>query len=175
MATELRSPLLPLPPPPPQRQRRVGAAAAWAAAALAVSATVVVLLLPFLIASSFGGTSTTGCSTSRRHPARPRSSSSNNPVELTLLTAAHDKGAVCLDGSPPGYHLQAGSGAGSSSWLIHLMGGGWCDTVRSCSGRSRTSLGSSLFMEKLMNFSGILSNDPAQNPGSAIYLFSYLL
>jgi O-palmitoleoyl-L-serine hydrolase len=83
-------------------------------------------------------------------------------VELTLLTAASDKGAVCLDGSPPGYHLQAGSG----SWLIHLMGGGWCDTVRSCSDRRTTYLGSSLFMQKVMDFTGILSNDPAQNPGN---------
>jgi hypothetical protein len=161
--TELRSPLLPL-PPPPQRQRRISARAA----ALAVSATVVVLLLPFLIAS-FGGTT----STSRRHPPRHRSSSSSsNLVELTLLTAAQDKGAVCLDGSPPGYHLQAGTGAGSSSWLIHLMGGGWCDTVRSCSDRSKGYLGSSLYMEKLMDFSGILSNDPAQNPGISVSLSS---
>jgi hypothetical protein len=29
-------------------------------------------------------------------------------------------GAVCLDGSAPGYHLQRGSGSGSQSWLIHL-------------------------------------------------------
>lgn len=153
MATELRSPLL---PPPPQR-RLSPRAAAWAA--LAVSATV--LLLPFLI----GSTTRTTSSSSTRHP-RPRSSPPSNPVELTLLTGARDKGAVCLDGSPPGYHLQAGSGAGSGSWLIHLMGGGWCDTVRSCSDRRTTYLGSSLFMQKVMDFTGILSNDPAQNPGN---------
>ncbi|PWZ33779.1 Pectin acetylesterase 5 [Zea mays] len=154
MATELQSPLLPPPPLPPQR-RLSPRAAAWAA--LAVSATV--LLLPFLI----GSTTRTTSSSSTRHP-RPRSSPPSNPVELTLLTAARDKGAVCLDGSPPGYHLQAGSGAGSGSWLIHLMGGGWCDTVRSCSDRRTTYLGSSLFMQKVMDFTGILSNDPAQNP-----------
>jgi hypothetical protein len=28
--------------------------------------------------------------------------------------------SVCLDGTPPGYHLQRGSGDGSNSWLIHL-------------------------------------------------------
>ena len=28
--------------------------------------------------------------------------------------------SVCLDGTPPGYHLQTGSGSGSRSWLIHL-------------------------------------------------------
>ncbi|KAG2602501.1 hypothetical protein PVAP13_5KG693366 [Panicum virgatum] len=28
-------------------------------------------------------------------------------VELTLLANAREKGAVCLDGSPPGYHLRS--------------------------------------------------------------------
>ncbi|KAE8775992.1 Pectin acetylesterase 6 [Hordeum vulgare] len=31
---------------------------------------------------------------------------------LTLLVDAQEKGAVCLDGTPPGYHLQRGSGDG---------------------------------------------------------------
>ncbi|VAH86562.1 unnamed protein product [Triticum turgidum subsp. durum] len=42
-------------------------------------------------------------------------------VELTLVDGAREKGAVCLDGTPAGYHLQRGSGTGSSSWLIHLQ------------------------------------------------------
>jgi hypothetical protein len=28
--------------------------------------------------------------------------------------------AVCLDGSPPAYHLHRGSGSGANSWLVHL-------------------------------------------------------
>jgi hypothetical protein len=28
--------------------------------------------------------------------------------------------AVCLDGSPPAYHLQRGSGSGADSWLVHI-------------------------------------------------------
>lgn len=28
--------------------------------------------------------------------------------------------AVCLDGSPPAYHLHRGSGTGINSWLVHL-------------------------------------------------------
>jgi hypothetical protein len=28
--------------------------------------------------------------------------------------------AVCLDGSPPGYHLQRGFGSGEHSWLVFL-------------------------------------------------------
>ncbi|CAO2161787.1 unnamed protein product [Urochloa humidicola] len=153
MATdELRSPLL---PPPPQRPHRViTAAAAWAA--LSVAATLVLLLV-----AGFGPLpSTSYYATSRGHP----SFSPPDPVELTLVAAAHDKGAVCLDGSPPGYHLQAGFGDGSRSWLIHLQGGGWCDTVHSCSSRRMSYLGSSKFMQRQINFTGILNNDPVLNP-----------
>ncbi|KAG2587316.1 hypothetical protein PVAP13_5NG134000 [Panicum virgatum] len=143
MATdELRSPLL-----PPRRPRRVSSAAAT---------------LALLLVAGLGPLPSACCGTSRsRHSPR---SSPPDPVELTLLAAAHDKGAVCLDGSPPGYHLQTGSGAGSRSWLIHLEGGGWCNTVRSCSGRRTTDLGSSKFMQTRINFTGTLSNDPALNP-----------
>ncbi|KAE8766641.1 Pectin acetylesterase 6 [Hordeum vulgare] len=41
-------------------------------------------------------------------------------VPLTLLVGTQEKGAVCLDRTPPGYHLQRGSGDGSNRWLIHL-------------------------------------------------------
>ena len=82
---------------------------------------------------------------------------------------------MCLDGSPPGYHLQTGSGAGSRSWLIHLEGGGWCDTVRSCSDRRTTYLGSSMFMQRHINFTGTLSNDPALNPGTDLHTYTCLM
>ncbi|XP_057446019.1 pectin acetylesterase 10-like isoform X4 [Lotus japonicus] len=41
-------------------------------------------------------------------------------VGLTLINGAAAKGAVCLDGSLPGYHLHRGYGSGSNSWLIQL-------------------------------------------------------
>ncbi|XP_022682149.1 pectin acetylesterase 5 isoform X2 [Setaria italica] len=84
-------------------------------------------------------------------------------VELTLLANAQEKGAVCLDGSPPGYHLRRGFGSGAHNWLIYLQGGAWCNTTQSCSERKRSSLGSSKFMRAL-KFSGILSNDHLENP-----------
>ncbi|MBA0686067.1 hypothetical protein Goari_013688 [Gossypium aridum] len=71
---------------------------------------------------------------------------------------------VCLDGTPPGYHLDRGFGSGSNSWLIQLEGGGWCNTVRSCVFRKTTRRGSSKFMEKRLNFTGILSNKAEENP-----------
>ncbi|KAF3787380.1 Pectin acetylesterase 7 [Nymphaea thermarum] len=78
-------------------------------------------------------------------------------VPLTLV-------AVCLDGTLPGYHLHRGFGSGANSWLIHLEGGAWCNTVGNCAFRKTTALGSSKFMEKQLPFTGILSNNPAENP-----------
>lgn len=87
------------------------------------------------------------------------------PVALTLLAGAQEKGAVCLDGTPPGYHLQRGSGDGSNSWHIHLQGGGWCGTVKDCSNRRMTDLGSSKFMKPIQFAgAGILGSDHLQNP-----------
>ncbi|XP_027331637.1 pectin acetylesterase 10-like isoform X2 [Abrus precatorius] len=85
-------------------------------------------------------------------------------VGLTLINAAAAKGAVCLDGSLPGYHFHRGYGSGSNSWLIQLEGGGWCGTVRNCIYSKKTRHGSSLFMEKQIPFIGILSNKAEENP-----------
>ncbi|KAH7571228.1 hypothetical protein JRO89_XS04G0003100 [Xanthoceras sorbifolium] len=41
-------------------------------------------------------------------------------VGLTLIQSAAAKGAVCLDGTLPGYHLHRGYGSGANSWLIQL-------------------------------------------------------
>ncbi|CAN0897463.1 Pectin acetylesterase 2 [Linum grandiflorum] len=49
-----------------------------------------------------------------RHPSPPLM------VGLTLIPAAAATGAVCLDGSLPGYHLHRGYGSGANSWLIQL-------------------------------------------------------
>ncbi|KAM7470141.1 hypothetical protein LguiA_008324 [Lonicera macranthoides] len=85
-------------------------------------------------------------------------------VGLTLIQGAAAKGAVCLDGTLPGYHFHAGFGSGANSWVIHLEGGGWCNTIKSCVYRKTTRRGSSKYMEKKLVFSGILSNKPEENP-----------
>ncbi|KAK6915745.1 Pectinacetylesterase/NOTUM [Dillenia turbinata] len=85
-------------------------------------------------------------------------------VGLTLLQGASAKGAVCLDGTLPGYHWHPGYGSGASSWLIQLEGGGWCNSRRSCIYRKTTRRGSSKFMEKVLPFTGILSNKAEENP-----------
>ncbi|KAG5151895.1 hypothetical protein JHK84_028367 [Glycine max] len=106
---------------------------------------------------------------------RPSSSSQPQPlmVDLTLIHEADSKGAVldfspimlvCLDGTVPGYHLDRGFGSGADSWLIHLEGGGWCNTIRNCVYRKNTRRGSSKYMENQIPFTGILSNKPEENP-----------
>ncbi|KAK1412271.1 hypothetical protein QVD17_33385 [Tagetes erecta] len=85
-------------------------------------------------------------------------------VNLTLIPGAADTGAVCLDGTLPGYHLHQGFDLGANSWLIQLEGGGWCDTIASCVYRKTTRRGSSKFFEKQLTFTGILSNKAQDNP-----------
>ncbi|VAI20339.1 unnamed protein product [Triticum turgidum subsp. durum] len=86
------------------------------------------------------------------------------PVPMTLLTSAVAMGAVCLDGTPPAYHMDPGSGAGKNRWIIHLQGGSWCESVGSCLYRKASSLGSSNLMNKQIYFGGILSSSPLDNP-----------
>ncbi|XP_044976590.1 pectin acetylesterase 5-like [Hordeum vulgare subsp. vulgare] len=128
-----------------RRRGRAGAVAATFAAALVAAA----LLLSLSYFASLV-------------PLSPNASPAL--VGLTLLRRAEEKGALCLDGSAPGYHLQRGSGGGSRSWLIHLEGGGWCRNLKSCASRQKSILGSSHYMERQVEFAGMLSDDEDQNP-----------
>ncbi|KAK4282638.1 hypothetical protein QN277_013992 [Acacia crassicarpa] len=92
------------------------------------------------------------------------SSSQALMVNLTLIEVAASKGAVCLDGTLPGYHLDPGFGSGANSWLIELEGGGWCNNIKTCVYRKTTRRGSSNYMEKQILFKGILSNKAEENP-----------
>ncbi|KAJ6848543.1 pectin acetylesterase 12-like [Iris pallida] len=85
-------------------------------------------------------------------------------VGLTLIPSAAAKGAVCLDGTPPGYHLHRGYGSGANSWLVQLEGGGWCNDINTCVYRKKTRRGSSNYMEKQIPFTGLLSNKADENP-----------
>ncbi|KAL3620719.1 Pectin acetylesterase 12 [Castilleja foliolosa] len=85
-------------------------------------------------------------------------------VGLTLIQGAAAKGAVCLDGSLPGYHFDRGFGSGANSWIVNLEGGGWCNNIRTCVYRKTSRRGSSNYFEKQIPFSGILSNKASENP-----------
>nr|GMC55985.1 pectin acetylesterase 8-like [Ipomoea batatas] len=85
-------------------------------------------------------------------------------VDITYVQSAVAKGAVCLDGSPPAYHFDPGSGEGINNWLIHFEGGAWCNNVTTCLARKETRLGSSTKMVKQFSFGGLLGSHPKRNP-----------
>ncbi|KAJ6761378.1 NOTUM-RELATED [Salix purpurea] len=47
---------------------------------------------------------------------------------------------------------------------MHQTGGGWCNDIQSCLERAQTRRGSTLYMNKLEDFNGILSNNASLNP-----------
>ncbi|KAL2336624.1 hypothetical protein Fmac_011070 [Flemingia macrophylla] len=128
---------------------RVRALRVWSTKDYALAAFIFLVLFSLLLLSHFDPS------------ANPSHSTTTTLVPFTLLR--HTR-ALCLDGSAPAYHFHKGFGSGSRNWLIHTEGGGWCNSISSCSQRKFTHLGSSKYMEKLIPFSGILSPDPSQNP-----------
>ncbi|GFY95207.1 pectinacetylesterase family protein [Actinidia rufa] len=80
-------------------------------------------------------------------------------VGITYVENAVAKGAVCLDGSPPAYHIDKGFGAGINNWEED-----GCNNVTTCLDRKNTRLGSSKQMAKEISFSGIFSNKQKFNP-----------
>lgn len=108
---------------------------------------------------------TTNSAGRRRRRSRRRSTAAANiMVPITFVNSSVEKGAVCMDGTPPAYHLDPGSGAGNKSWIVNLEGGGWCNNARTCKFRTRSRHGSSDFMERWIAFTGIMSASPADNP-----------
>ena len=58
------------------------------------------------------------------------------PMELVLLhKQAAATGAACLDGSPPGFYWEEGTGADAANFIVFLNGGGWCYTLAPEPGR----------------------------------------
>ncbi len=72
---------------------------------------------------------------------------------------------MCLDGSPTGYFLREGTGEGTSKWILHLEGGGWCNDTEQCYERSFKPLGSSKNWPKSAALPGFLSDNSTINPG----------
>jgi hypothetical protein len=106
------------------------------------------------------------------------SGSANDPLPVHILDAAAStaSGAVCLDGSPPGFYFGAAtSAATSNNWVIYFKGGAWCvrhdeaSDLANCLSRSQTQLGSSTLFAPTFQFSGMLDSDPAINPDFATW------
>ncbi|KAM3359262.1 pectin acetylesterase 11 isoform X2 [Capsicum galapagoense] len=85
-------------------------------------------------------------------------------VNITILESATAQGAVCLDRSPPAYHLDRGHGTGLHNWIINLDGGGWCSSIPDYLDRSTYFLGGSDHMGQQGLFDGILHNTSIKNP-----------
>ncbi|CAM6081661.1 unnamed protein product [Calypogeia fissa] len=85
-------------------------------------------------------------------------------VSISIVESALESGAVCLDGSPPAYFLDRGSGEGANNWLVYHAGGAWCYTAQGCLKRSSSPLGSSTKMPRRARLEGILSSSPNDNP-----------
>ena len=73
------------------------------------------------------------------------------------------QGAVCLDGSAPGYYIGKGSGSGANKWILHQGGGGWCNTSHTCLARSKTPLGTSTLWNGTVDIGGIFSDNGTVN------------
>ncbi|XP_042054285.1 pectin acetylesterase 8-like isoform X2 [Salvia splendens] len=84
-------------------------------------------------------------------------------VQITILESAIAKGAVCLDGTPPGYAYSRGYGAGVDNWHIYLQGGEWCVNVDDCLERTRTPIGTGPTPGN-MSFGGMLEDNSTFNP-----------
>ena len=61
-----------------------------------------------------------------------------NVAHSILLTdEVETHGARCLDGTPQRlWYSAATSDVNASKWYIHLMGGGWCESMESCTARA---------------------------------------
>nr|GMD92240.1 pectin acetylesterase 8-like [Ipomoea batatas] len=111
-----------------------------------------ILLIPALVASS---------------PYDPNIAFGYPLQNPTIVENAASKGAVCLDGSPPAYHLSEGSGPTKDNWMVYLLGGAWCPTISLCLARKNRHLGSSTNWNdtnSIQRFTGILHNNSHHNP-----------
>ncbi|CAH8334058.1 unnamed protein product [Eruca vesicaria subsp. sativa] len=65
------------------------------------------------------------------------------------------------DGSPP---PKLSLSSNHLSCCRKVLGGGWCDTIRNFVYRKTSRHGSSKYMDKNIPFTGILSDQSAENP-----------
>ena len=106
-----------------------------------------------------------------------------SPPPPLALQAAASTGAVCLDGSPPGYYSRAGVGPDRSKFLLVIQGGGWCTSSagtegakEACSSRAATSLGSSKSWASHIpeDVHGMTSGNCTVNPAFCNWTVAYI-
>ena len=103
------------------------------------------------------GDSASGCA--------PNDANVPMPLYLVPKAKADARGAVCLDGTPPGYYFSSAQAPSkSTSWVLYFKGGGWCYDEDECAGRAKTDIGSSDLFAPNFSFSGIMDSTAAVNP-----------
>jgi O-palmitoleoyl-L-serine hydrolase len=92
--------------------------------------------------------------------------SATDPMKLIKVTRAEERDASCNDGSPAAYYYRPGKSDGSTHWVIHLQGGGFCYSKDTCASRrdSEPALMTSEGLAKTKQGDGIISVYHNQNP-----------
>eukprot|EP00908_Phaeocystis_cordata_P007202 Transcript_17843.p1 GENE.Transcript_17843~~Transcript_17843.p1 ORF type:complete len:539 (-),score=47.82 Transcript_17843:130-1683(-) len=128
-----------------------------------------------MLLSSFGSLPSSRSEATLEPPAKadrepdllPGEDGSYENFKLHVLSPEKAGAGVCLDGSPPGfYYSPASPSSYNSSWLLHLVGGGWCTDLEACSVRSNTDRGTSRAWQDFPDSQrkSLLSSQPALNP-----------
>jgi hypothetical protein len=107
------------------------------------------------------GGATSGAPAAQSGPQPPPGEALPKTFTYRSLDTKTYPNAVCNDGSPAGYYLEAGSDP--STWVIMLEGGSWCASDAECAARA-PALTSSKGIAKTIAPTGILSGDAKQNP-----------
>ena len=82
----------------------------------------------------------------------------SNCGDYQIVYQSQERGAACLDGSPPAMYVHQGSEPNRDKFLIYVQGGGWCgeggldDTLEACYLRSFSALGSSEVLNSTRTF-----------------------
>lgn len=103
-------------------------------------------------------------------------------LALTLLSEAAADGAVCLDGTAPGYYWRTGRGEDRNKFLLVLNGGGWCvgNTTSAaklaCAARATGALGSSKHWASVLHEDahGMTSTNCTVNPAFCRWSVAYI-
>jgi len=114
-----------------------------------------------LLAAAASGMGLSGCDISISLYATGPAS-----MPLILIQDAAARNAVCADGSPAGYYLKRGRGAGANRWIIHLRGGPGCASAAECAAQFATNPDSmsSLYWQPRIAVDGMFSIVPSLNP-----------
>jgi len=84
------------------------------------------------------------------------------PAPLVMLT---DPKARCLDGTLGGFYaLRSTTPRGATRYVIHLQGGGECDTKSACQNETKSTLGSSKYFPNTTYLGFLGRSLPSENP-----------